>query len=152
VRPADGARRQITPHYALVNTRSPLFLRASLADGWHDEESDPKTGERWRWTKGDATLHVDNPQQRPAHDRLRARRLEHRRRARADAGGDRWGDDGASKGRRATDDDPVAEVTVPPGGSTITLHSLQPPASAGPGDPRVLGVCVFGIELEVRPQ
>jgi hypothetical protein len=46
----------------------------------------------------------------------------------------------------------LAAVTVPPGGSVLTLHSLQPPASAGPGDARALGVCVFGLELAVLQQ
>jgi len=41
---------------------------------------------------------------------------------------------------------------VPPGSTTLTLHSPQPPTSAGPGDPRALGVCVFGLELAVQPK
>jgi len=44
----------------------------------------------------------------------------------------------------------LAVVTVPAGISTLTLHSPQPPSSAGPADPRVLGVCVFSLELAVQ--
>jgi hypothetical protein len=37
----DGARRQVTRRFALVDTRHPAFVRAEFADGWHPEKAIP---------------------------------------------------------------------------------------------------------------
>jgi hypothetical protein len=153
VKPPGEARRQLTPRFALVDTRSPQFLRASLGDGWHDEESDAKSGAQWRWTKGDATIRIENPQARPLTVLCTVDGWS--------IGGER---DLALVASPAASNAPatvqlgtqrmkiqLAPVVVPPGASVLTLQSLQPPASAGPGDARALGVCVFGLELAVRP-
>ncbi len=151
VKPPGDARRQVSAHYALVDTRGPHYLRATLGDGWHDEESDRKTGDRWQWTKGDATIRIENP-----HDRALtvvctldgwSMGVEREVVAVVD-----HGDIPSTPSRIGTQRArvPLAAVTVPPGTSTLTLRSAQPALAAGPGDARVVGVCVFGLELEVR--
>ncbi|MSU22391.1 MAG: hypothetical protein EXS32_01055 [Opitutus sp.] len=148
VKPADGARRQITPHYALVNNRSPLFLRATLGDGWHPEESTPQTGERWRWTKGDATLRIENPQDQTlaVTCTLDGWSLGECDLLLVDAAGESTAPQHLGPQRAKTR---FATIAVPPGGTTVRLHSAQP-AMIPPGDTRTLGVCAFEIQLEVH--
>ena len=152
VKPPGDARRQVTPHYALVDTRSPQFLRAALGDGWHQEEFDPKTGERWQWTRGDATVRIENPHDYPLEVACNL---------------DGWSLGGERELALSTQPQTatatvrvspqrsrvrLGTVTAPPGISVLTLHSPQAPMAAGPGDARMLGVCVFGLELEVLPK
>ena len=44
--------------FSLLNTHSPYYLRASMADGWYQEERIARVFRRWRWSKGDATMVV----------------------------------------------------------------------------------------------
>jgi hypothetical protein len=148
VKPPGDARRQVTPRYALVDTRSPQYLRAAFGDGWHAEERDLRSGVRWQWTKGDATLRIENPQSHAVD---------------LDCTLDGWAMGGqdlilAVAGGAASAPVHVGaertktrfpRITVPPGAATLVLHSLQPLSQAGPGDVRVLGVCIFGFEIAV---
>mgnify|MGYP001553520870 CR=1 FL=1 len=147
VKPAGEGFRPISAHYALADTRSPNYLRAATGEGWHPEERDPRTGERWQWTKGDATIRVDNPQNH-------ALKLEctldgwaagGRDFTLAVAGGAAPPPVHIGTGRTPTR---FPAITLPPGGSTLVLHSLQPAAKAGPDDPRELAACVFGLTIE----
>jgi len=144
------ARRQITPRFALVDTRSPLHLRASPGDGWHPMEVLPHTAERWQWTTGDATLVIDNPQGRPLTIRatLDGRALGEREIALMPAGGEAGPAARATLGAERTRV-VLPAITVPAGRSTFILHSPQPAGRGWVNDARQLGVCVFGIELEV---
>ncbi len=146
--PGD-ARRQITPRFALVNTRDRQYVRVLPGDGWFVEEMLPNSTERWQWTSGDAKLLVDNPHDQPVTLSCRL--------------------DGHSFGERdvvlevdgAAGSAPAihlgverrlvrfAPITVPPGRSTVRLRSVQPTAPAGAGDPRQLAICVFRLEIEV---
>ncbi|MSU65739.1 MAG: hypothetical protein EXS38_06495 [Opitutus sp.] len=144
------ARRQITPRFALVNTRAEHYVRVTPGEGWHVEEMLPKDTQRWQWTSGDAQLNIDNPHDQPVTLTCRL--------------------DGHSFGERDVvlelDGGPVAPpsvhlgaerrfsrfapIVVPPGRSTLRLRSIQPGGQAGPGDPRLLAICVFGLEIETR--
>jgi hypothetical protein len=42
------------------------------------------------------------------------------------------------------------EIVVPPGGATVGLQSAQPWMGAVGGETRTLGLCVFGLEFDVR--
>jgi hypothetical protein len=144
----DGARREITRRFALVDTRHPAFVRAEFGDGWHPEENDPQSGERWRWSKGEATLRLDNPHDYPLSIRCqldgwspRERRISFVR-----AEGEPrplllLGDE------RTIASLPV--LGVPPGISTLVLRTNEPPFFA-PDDPRPLGVSVF--RFSIAPQ
>jgi hypothetical protein len=145
--PGD-ARREITPRFALVDTRHPAFVRVEPGEGWHPDEIDPKTGVYWRWTKGTATWTIDNP-----HDYALT----------IDCAVDGWsavprtvtlrGALGESTAgvpittERVTVNFPT--VRIPPGHSTLTLELLTPPTVV-PGDPRPLGVSVFRFHVTPR--
>jgi hypothetical protein len=146
--PGD-ARREITPRFALVDTRHPAFVRAELGDGWHPGEYDPKTRDRWAWTRGSATLRLHNPHTYPLI---------------LDCSIDGWSAvrrPVALTTRTGSEPAPTAVVTetrgdialpsihVPPGTSTLTLQSLTPPTVV-PGDPRPLGVAVFRFRVTPR--
>ncbi len=143
------ARRPITPRFALVDTRSPLFVRALPADGWHAEEFVPGTPVRWQWTEGDAFLQVDNPGGKPLTivARLDGHAFGEREvsLALADAPAPATVHIGSQRTRTI-----FPPVVIPPGKSRVRLHSVQAAATAGPSDSRLLAVCVFQLELEVR--
>ena len=148
--PGDACR-QITPRFALVDTRHRRFVRAFVDErldrGWHIEERGAGD-ERWRWTSGIATLQLENPHDSPlAIDCLL---------------------DGWSPVRRfvsltrlSGEPRPPVPVTmqrttlrlpvlgIPPGTSTLVLD-LDPPAAPAEDDPRPLGLCVFRFTIIPR--
>ena len=142
-----GGTRQINATYSLIDTHSAYFLRASLGDGWYDLERLPRTGTRWHWTKGNASLHIDNQQARPLRIvcRFNARSL-------TESDLQLW-----SNGRLlrtvpiGTQQKLVRlpEITLPPGSTTLELRSSTPPIRT-PGDTRLLGFAVYGIDLDVQ--
>lgn len=148
VRLPDGGSERINAHYALVNTASRYFLRVALGDGWHDLERMSRTATRWNWTKGDATLRIDNPQGR-------SMRVVCRFNARSEVERDLqlW-----LNGRRlrtvkiGTELKVVraAEIMVPAGTSVLELRSSTPPTRPGGSDARPLGFAMYGIEIEVK--
>ena len=59
VDPGPDRRREVSPHFALVDARAPAFIRPFVADGWNQAESTPGSLDRWQWTQGTATLRVE---------------------------------------------------------------------------------------------
>jgi hypothetical protein len=145
----EGARREISARFALVDTRHAASLRVDPGEGWHPEEHDPRAGGRWQWTRGRATLRVHNPQPYPLSldCTLDGWSVTERPVTLALAGGTAPG--GATMGpERARVALPA--VVVPPGESTLVLDSPVPPVRV-PGDPRMFGVAVFRLHLTPRP-
>jgi len=146
----DAARREIAGRFALVDTRHPAFFRVDPGDGWHPEEYAPAGGERWQWTRGRATLRVQNPHAYPlriegALDGWSATE----RRVTLGLNGAPPKLDSARMGpqrSRVT----FPPVEIPPGESTLVLDSPEPPARV-PGDPRQFGVSVFRLHLTPQP-
>jgi hypothetical protein len=144
----DGARREITRRFALVDTRHPAFIRAEFGDGWHPPETDPQTREGWRWSKGEASLRLDNPHDYPLaiQCRLDGWSAKPRRISLV-----REGEEPSSfvmlDDQRGTATLPVLEV--PPGKTTLVLKTNEP-AFQVPGDPRPLGVSVFRFSIAPR--
>ncbi|MEY2879771.1 MAG: hypothetical protein RLZZ15_2151, partial [Verrucomicrobiota bacterium] len=147
VKPTGDARRQLSPRFALVDTRAPTFLRAGFGDGWHEEERDPKSGATWRWTKADAALRIENPQRTPLRVVVTLDGWSFGERELTAVGADGVATPAQSLGAQRVRTK-FTTVTVPPGGSVITLRSTRA-AATPPGETRALGVCVFGIELAV---
>jgi hypothetical protein len=144
----DGARREISRRFALVDTRHPAFVRAEFGDGWHPAEIDPRTRERWQWSKGEATFRFDNPHDYPLtiNCRLDGWSPIERRISFVRQGGEprpilRLGE------KRVTASLPV--LGVPPGKSVLVLQTNEPPFTA-PGDPRPLGISVFRFTIAPR--
>ena len=135
--------------YTLVRTGSSHFVRAYLGDGWYDVEHELHALTRWRWSKGDAVIEVENPHDQPIRlvCRFNTRSL-------VDRDLQVW-----LNGRRVRTVQigtvqkivRVPEITIPPGHSQLQLRSKVPPSSPGGGDARLLGFAVFGLDLEVRP-
>jgi hypothetical protein len=149
----EPARRQVTPRFALLDTRHPGFVRVYLDErfdrNWNPEEFVPGTSERWRWTSGQATLQVQNPKGQAVAINARLdgwspvrRQLSFHR-----VGGEMTTavEIGAQRAVRA-----LPAINVPPGGSTLVLHT-DPPAAAVPGDSRRLGLCVFRVIVQPAP-
>lgn len=147
--PAPGARRQVSRRFAIVDTRAPTFLRATPADGWHHEEIDPPSGERWQWTQREATIAVENPQRTPltitcaidGHG-VGARHVS----LSLAESGVVMAAVALGEARGTT---PFPPLTIPPGKSTLVLRSAEPATVAGASDPRLLAVCVFRFEIAV---
>ncbi len=145
--PAD-ARRTVTPRFALVDTRYPAFVRASLADGWYPEEFVPGTSERWAWNGGEATLRFDNPHDYPLAIQctLDGWSAVERTVMLLRAGGETRP---VVVVREARGKVPLPVLGVPPGPSVLVLRSPQPPAQV-PGESRPLGVAIFSFTITPR--
>lgn len=141
----DGARRPVSRRFALVDTRHPAFVRAEFADGWHPEERDRASGEAWQWSKGEATLRLENPHDYPLtiNCRIDGWSAQGRRVSLSRAGGDARPLVRVET-RRSEMTLPV--LGVPPGPSTLVLRTDEPPFFA-PGDLRPLGVAVFRFTI-----
>ncbi|HTZ21352.1 MAG TPA: hypothetical protein VMC06_10760 [Opitutaceae bacterium] len=147
--PEPGDYLIVNNTYTLVRTGSSYFVRAYLSDGWYDVERELHPLTRWRWSKGDAVIEVENPHNEPVRlvCRFNARSLVDRdlqvwlngRRVRIVQIGT------AQKIVR------VPEIVIPPGHSQLQLRSKVPPTAPGGYDKRLLGFAVYGIDLEVRP-
>jgi hypothetical protein len=150
VHPGPGRRRELSPHFALVDTRAPAYLRPELAEGWNQVESTPGALDRWQWTQGTATLRLENPRATPVRVAVML---------------DGWspvagctlqllvdGKDAVAPVAVGAQRAPVAlgEVLVPPGRSVLTLRMAQPPVQEDGTAGRRLGVCVFGVRLTTR--
>jgi hypothetical protein len=148
--PGDG-RRQLTPRFALVNARDPKFVRVLIGDGWNPEEQIFGWGERWQWTGRDATLRVDNPHPYPVAlvATLDGRSFGERDVQLALLGQEKEAHRVHLTEQRAKTVFP--SVTVPPGRSTLVLHSVQPAAGPTGDDARQLAVCVFRLYFAPAP-
>ena len=148
VRLPNGDSRRINANFSLTRTGSPYFVRVEMGAGWHDLEHLRRASLRWRWTKGDATLLVENPQSRPL-------RIVCRFNARSGVERDLqlWLNGNRVRTVRigqALRMIRVQEMTIPPGTSTLELKSAIPALRPGGGDARTLGFAAYGIEIEVR--
>ena len=143
----EGGSGRIGPHYGLVDTRSRYFIRAWLGEGWYDEERLAREGARWHWTKGDATLRLENRQTRALRVRVRGvGRSEETRDLQFWLNGQRMA--GVAIGTELKPiEGPV--LVLPPGASVVELRSDTPPTGSGTGAARPLGFVFYGIELEV---
>lgn len=136
--------------FSLVPVHSPYYLRASWGEGWYETELLARAGRRWRWSKGDASFVLENPQSGPLNLSLR---LSVRSLTRRDL--QVW-----VNGRKVRDVEVGPDlrfvhapgVSVPPGKSVIELKSSEPALTPGVEDPRPLGFAVYGVHFDVlRP-
>lgn len=146
----SGDWKRVNQRFSLTRVDSPWHLRASLGDGWYGTEVlRGRRTRRWNWSRGNAALVVENPHAHPLRVvlHLAIRSISKR-------------DLQVWIGRRhlcsvLTSQDlqnvSVPPISVPPGRVTIDLVSRMAPAQAGPGDPRLLGFAIFGVEIEVLP-
>lgn len=133
------------PRFSLLRTASPDFLRVQLRDGWFDRES-AANSVPWRWTRGDASITIENPHSYPlrAAFSLRGRSLV-RRDVQVWLNGQLQ--------RRMMMETDFLTVSIPPfelvpGENVLELRSSVPPGRAG-GDSRRLGIMVQGIDIMI---
>jgi hypothetical protein len=133
------------PRFSLLRKASPYFLRIQLRDGWFDRESAPNSAP-WRWTQGDASITIENPQSYPLRVSfsLRGRSL-----VRRDV--QVW-HNGRLQRRMMMESDfqtvSIPPVELVPGENVLEIRSNVPPGRAG-GDSRPLGIMVQAIDLVV---
>jgi uncharacterized membrane protein len=144
----EGGSERISPNLSLAKTDNRYFLRAGLGDGWYEQERIVRLGTRWNWTKGDATLRLENPQKRTL-------RVVCHFNARSEEPRDLqlWLNGRRLRTVQLTGELKVVrvpEIAVPAGASVLELRSGTPPTKRGANDPRPLGFAVYGIELEVK--
>lgn len=143
-----AARRELSPVFAIVDTRDARFVRARPAEGWHAAERSYVGAEVWEWTSGEAVIRFDNPQGRAVE-------LECGLDVSSPTGQDVFLVDGTGVERGRATLSPgrqrvkLGRLVVPPGASTVVLRNSQPPFRTE-GDPRLLGVCVFAFTLTPR--
>jgi hypothetical protein len=145
---ADGVK--INERFSLARVGSPYFIRARLGHGWYGTEILRARQTRWwNWSRGRASLELENPHARPqrvilhfkAHSVI-PRDLQvwigTHELARVEV-------------ERTLKDITVPCITVPPGRVTIDLRSSVPPVQASATDSRLLGFAVYEIVVEVLP-
>jgi hypothetical protein len=146
VKPRGDATREIAGRFVLADTRAPGFVRATAGSGWFAVEQAPTSEDRWQWIQRDATIQIDNPSGQPITMNVifDGRGMGERDIAIVST-------DGSSSTYVHLDEQrrkiALPAVTIPPGHSTLALHSKQP-ATRPPGDQRALAVCVFSLTLE----
>jgi hypothetical protein len=143
---AGAVRRQVTSRFALVDTRTPDFVRVLPGAGWHAPER--AGGESWQWTKGDATLLVENPQ---PHALALTCTLDGWSPVERGVALQREGASPAApvSMRKERGRVILPPVVVPPGRSTLVLHLDSPPTTVA-DDPRMFGVAVFRLQVETQ--
>lgn len=144
----DGDSIRVNPWFSLIRVASPYFLTAAWGEGWYGLEHLPRTEMTWRWSKGNASLVVENPQTRPLTISCRMRVQSLIRRDVAV-----WVDGRpvlmASVGRVPG----VLEVpafAIPPGRNVIELRSSEPAVQPNSRDRRRLCLEVHRIEIRVH--
>jgi hypothetical protein len=147
--PSEAGSVRVGRSFSLLNTHSPYYLRANLADGWYQEERLARVYRRWRWSQGDATMRLENPQKEPrtVDLHLLVRSLE-KRELQVWHGDVKLGEFPVSEtlGERV-----VERVMLPPGETILQFRSDRSPTAGTSRDARVLGFAVYGIEVDVKP-
>jgi hypothetical protein len=148
VRLPGPARRPVTGRFALVDTRDPGHLRLAPGEGWHGTEPGAGAPERWEWTGREAVLRFDNPHARPVRVtvELDARAFGARELRLRPAAGDAR----VAPVRLGIERSKVVfgPFELGAGRSQWVLQSTEPAAPAGPDDPRLIAVCVYGLVVE----
>ena len=136
-----------TPYFSLISTRNPFFLRANEADGWYELEQNARTGKRWRWTKAEATIVVQNPQHYPvltAWYLQDVSSLENRDFQMRVAGAQVW----QTLVGKKSNDIVISNVLIPPGETSVEFRTSSPLSLAGNGDTRPLGFRIHGVLID----
>ncbi len=145
----NGHGQMISQRFSLLRTGSPYYFNVQLGDGWFARESAPRSAP-WRWTRGDASIVVDNPHSYPLRVGLS---LRGRSLVRRDVQVWRNG----VLERRFNMGMDVQTVNVPPielqpGRTVLELKSSVPPGRANAEDDRLLALMVHGIDFTVLPR
>jgi hypothetical protein len=144
----DGGSERMSSHFSIANTTNPYFLRVRLGEGWYEMEQLPRSPVRWNWTRGDATLRVENPNERPRRvvAYFNARCQEPRELQ-------LWLNGRLMRSLQLTENLHVVrvpEITLPAGVSVLELRLSPTHSGAVPANGRPLGLALYGLEIEVK--
>lgn len=143
----ENRSRDVNAHYTLVHRANPFHVRAAPGAGWYPEEVAPDGGVRWQWSAQDAELQVENPQPHPLRATVAVDvQSVGDRDLLAAAGSFRSRPVRLLADQRVTVE--FGPLELPPGRSSISLHSPQPAVRVG-GDPRPLAWSAHRIEVRV---
>lgn len=142
----SGHGQMIGQRFSLLKTDSPHYFNVQLGDGWFERESAPRSAP-WRWTRGDASILVDNPHPYPLRVGLS---LRGRSLVRRDV--QVW-QNGVFERRFNMGMDfqtvNVPPIELQPGRTVLELKSSVPPGRANADDNRLLGLMVQGIDFTI---
>lgn len=140
----------VNSRFSLLRTSSPYFIRARLGEGWYGTERlRTRQTVLWNWSKGDASIELEN-----AHDRPLKVTLQFMARSLSNRDMQVWiGGEHLRTMQVSTDLRPLRTlpVIIPPGKVTVWLRSSQPPTRASEFDERLLGFAAYSIVVDVRP-
>jgi len=144
----DGGSESLGSHLSIVNTSHPYFLRVRLGEGWYEMEQLPRSPVRWNWTRGDATLRVENSNERPRRvvAYFNARCQEPRELQ-------LWLNGRLMRSLQLTENLHVVrvpEITLPAGVSVLELRLSPTHSGTVLADGRPLGLALYGLEIEVK--
>ncbi|HYP16131.1 MAG TPA: hypothetical protein VEQ65_02890, partial [Opitutus sp.] len=142
----DAGSRRLGPHYSLLDTKSPWFLRARFGAGWFDLEQLVSSPEQWRWSRREGSVRLENPQPYS----LRAD-LELRARAIAPTTLEVWINGvlwTTVKVGIAPAEMRVSGLALPPGESVVVFRTATGTNSTE-ADPRELGCAFYRIAFHV---
>jgi len=122
----------------------------AFAEGWHEQEEDPRTGRLWRWTSSRSTIRIDGARQdlrlvltgespRRYFDRAPTVVVK--------AGSREVGRFSPSADFEQTIEIPVAAIAASDGRVTIETDLTFVPGPRGTGDQRKLGLKLFSVAL-----
>jgi hypothetical protein len=129
-----------SPHPKLPN---PLV---EFGSGWYDTETDPASGETWRWSSGNAEIDVTNNSPVPLRMNISFEISSSVRQRLAITGGNNSTLEIGSQPRE------YSGITELQPGTTRLLFRSDVPATIGPGvsDPRKLGFMLKNISIDVQ--
>jgi hypothetical protein len=144
--PRPGDSKPVNKLFSLVNTRSPHYLKGELGQGWHQMERDAVT--RWCWSRGDASIMLENPHSTPLLMSVRFDLLaSSERNIKLLLNEELLGSTqvGTARGLIAT-----KEFRLPPGRHFLRLTSTQSAQKPQAYDSRALGFCLYGVQVDLR--
>jgi hypothetical protein len=143
-----GESLESGPGFTAVRKGGAQALSVLLESGWHDLEQEPRSGLRWRWTSGSATIRIANDTGRALSAELVLRdvRSISTRELELVAGGRTIATVAIdAEGRDLT----VPGLQIPAGDILLSIQTPEPADSAGSADTRPLGFRIHGISLRV---
>jgi hypothetical protein len=139
----------VNPSFTLADTRSPLFVRAELDEGWHEPEHLVRRPIHWIWSRGNASVKLTNP-----HDHPVRATLEFHLRSRSFRDIQFWIEGECHLRQELTpkmDAYVLRGVLLRPGKTLVDLRSSTPVDLPQPEDTRPLGFALSRLEVTVEP-
>lgn len=145
----EGGSQAINSQFALVDTRSPYFVRVRIPanSGWYELERQSRGLQRWRWTAARARILIENPHDYPLRAVCRFTNVH----SLVPRDFQVWSGGQLLRTVQIASDlntVRVPGIVIPPGGGELEIKTTVPLTSAA-GDTRLLGFRIFGIDFDI---